>query len=332
MPPGHTPCTLPIMTDRNLSEEQARALWQRAAELQAESLVARDQMALSPPEAAEADAEAMDPATGYPPAVVKRAAVEAGISAEFVDRALAELGPDLEPEGTVDRLADRLLGEGPRWTSVSRVMDATPAEVYASMQRVLVRSPYHLDLADIRGGDPTQGGTLVFEVPTMSGIGGNTNKAMMDIRHWADMKELHFRITEIPPETDGGEVRTEVTIGAPLAHSRRINFWASSGVGTALGLAAGLVGGAVAVSTMAPIVGAEIWMALGLVAGSGGGTALGTWRGWRALYPRGVERGRKGMERLIQALVVDIQSQGAFLRPVEPASDGGGADDVLGMF
>jgi hypothetical protein len=319
------------MTDRNLTEEQARALWQRAAELQAEALAAQEERALRP--AAEEDAPDADAgASGYPAAVVKKAALEAGISREFVDRALAELGPEADPGGRIDRLADRILGDGPRWATVSRVLDATPSEVYASMQRVLVRAPYQLDLMDMRGGDPTAGGTLVFEVPATAGIGGGSNKAMMDIRHWADMRELHFRLRSVPPASGDDSERTELTIAAPLAYSRRVNFWASSVISGAIGLVGGLVGAGLATATLAPIVGAEIYTALALVLGGGGAATLGTLRSWRALYPRSIERGRRGMERLIQALAVDIQSQGAFLKPTEPASDDDGADHVPGVF
>lgn len=72
--------------DGTLSSDEAREIWERAAELQAHTgvIVPPPAFALRPPDAAE-------PLTrGYAAVAVKDAAVEAGIDARYVERALSE--------------------------------------------------------------------------------------------------------------------------------------------------------------------------------------------------------------------------------------------------
>ena len=73
------------MTDR-LTEEEAAKLWQRAAHLQAEALQRAD--GGNEDEAPASDEER---AQGYALAHVREAAIEAGIAAEYLDAALADV-------------------------------------------------------------------------------------------------------------------------------------------------------------------------------------------------------------------------------------------------
>ncbi len=74
---------------QRLSEERAAAVWQRAAELQAEA--SKRSEAAAPPLQLLAAAEgSIDPEAGFRVADVRAAAAQAGISAEFVSLALAE--------------------------------------------------------------------------------------------------------------------------------------------------------------------------------------------------------------------------------------------------
>lgn len=293
--------------DRILSEEQARQLWQRAAELQAEGarqLEERSRALVRPDGQADG---------GYRLAHVRQAAHEAGISDEFVELALAEQATDGAARG-VDRWADRFLGPGPRTLVVSRTFDRSPAEVYASLQRVLPR--YQLSLVDSRGGDPLAGGVLVFDLPTLSGF-ETTDPVLRDLRMWADLVELHVQVRAL------GEGRTEVTVRAPTAHARRANLAVGgvlSGVAGLFGGGGGAALGVLAGNTLAlGEVGAALVVAasaaLGFAATAGAANVPMRW-----LYRWGQSKGEAALRRLLQAVGVDVRTGGAFQPPASPPS------------
>jgi hypothetical protein len=310
------------MTDRNLTEEQALALWERAARLQAES-AARGLM----PSASESTAVA--PVGDYSLHVVRRSAIEAGISEEFVDLALQELTSDGASPRKSDEWADRFLGDEARMLRVSRVIDQSIEQVYQAMRRVLPNAPFGLSLSGIRGGDPLEGGIMTFEVPNTSGFGGPgaaTSKAMFSIRHWADIPEIQLRIRAIP----GDGPRTEIECSAQIAHARRMNYWVGICAGGAVGLIATGIGGAIAAATLGPTA---IALKFAFAGSTGVAGYLGMARTWRPIYRFGQEKGREGMDRLLDAIVVDMQTGGAFTPRVEvrPESQGPGLLGDLGL-
>ncbi|NNF26423.1 MAG: hypothetical protein HKN73_04265 [Gemmatimonadetes bacterium] len=316
------------MPDRKLSEAQARALWERAARLHAEA----SDRELAPGDAEGAGGDGIDEAQGseYAVDVVVRSAVEAGIPIEYVERALSEIGQADLDRGKVDQWAESYLGDDTPVLSVRRTIQARPEEVYAAMQRVLPNSPFGLTLAGTDGRPPLEGGTLRFDVPyVLSGFGGSSpHQAMKDIRHWADIKEVRIRLV---PGSSDPEV-TEVEIWAPLSNTRRVNFWAGIAAGGVLGALFGIIGGAVAAAIVDPVTARQLAAVF-----TTGATAVGTFSTsrfwWRPMYGIALRRGRRGMERLLDALAVDLQTEGAFTRRVEPGegggSDRGGLDQLL---
>ncbi len=317
------------MQDRRLSEEEARRLWERAARLHAES-------AAKELTAGEGDSEAESPESAdrsdYSVDVVVRSAVEAGIPAEYVRRALEEMSPDGEPLGKVDVWADRYLGEGGRTLRVARTVDGSVDAVYAALQRVFPNAPYQLTLTSTDGRDPRSGGRLTFEVPTYAGFAGAgaSSKAVMQVRHWADIRELHVRLLPKPPEGEGMPERTEVELFANLAHTRRVNFWAGNGVAGAVGLVTAMLTGAITSSIIDPVVAAELLTTFGAAGAAGVGSFLGLGRAWRPVYRYGIGKGREGMGKLIDALVVDLQTGGAFTsKDPKPVQEGTGVNDML---
>ena len=293
--------------DRVLSEEQARRLWQRAAELQAEAarqLEARSRALVRPDEEASG---------GYRLAHVRQAASEAGISDEFVELALAEEAETGSGSG-VDRWADRFLGAGARTVVASRTFERPASEVYASLQRVLPR--YQLSLVDSRGGDPLDGGVLVFDLPALSGL-ETTDPVLRDLRLWADLRELHLQVRVL------SEGRSEVTVRAPTVHARRVNL-AVGGLLTGLvGLMGG--GGATALGVLAVEalglggVGAVLLVALAAALGfaltAGAATLPMRW-----LYRWGQGKGEAALRRLLQAVGVDLRTGGVFQPPAPTPS------------
>lgn len=290
--------------ERVLTEAEARRLWQRAAELQAEAaqrLEARSR-ALAQPGPHEAP-------DGYSLSHVRQAAREAGISDEFVELALAEDGEGDAALTAADRWADRFLGEGPRSLVSSRIYEHPASEVYAALQRLVPR--YRLALVDARGRDPTDGGVLVFDLPSLSGM-ETSDTIIKDLWLWADVRELQIQVRAL------GEARSEITVRAPLAHSRRLHLWIGGGMAAVAGglgaLAAGATGawlaGLLALGPMGQIVAVTLAVALGFAAGVG--AAAGS---MRAMYRWGRAKGGHALQKFLQAVGVDLQTGGAFQTP-----------------
>lgn len=288
------------MSDDRFSEEQARLIWRRAAQMQAEAaqrLEARSR---------EVAARAEPMPEGFSQRDLEAAAVEAGIGREFVQLALAEgKRPQrraLSP--AMDRLASRMLGTDRRSAEVSRVIAAPASDVFEAMQRIFPQYPYRLELRDSIGGDPLDGGVLVFATPSyFSGVAGDFALDMA----YADMKELHVMMR--PVEGPEGS-STEVVIATDLGYNRKLNFLVGGGVTGAGGVGGGAVAGAIAVA--AGTAGAIV--ALPIVAGGLIGASLFT-MGYRGMYRWGVGRGVRALERLLAALNVNVRTRGAFPQP-----------------
>lgn len=313
------------MPDRKLTEAQARALWERAARLHAEAS-AREP---APGDAREGSADSIDETDGsdYTVDVVVRSAVEAGIPAEYVERALSEIGQADMNRGKVDEWAESYLGDDTPVLSVRRTIQAPADEIYAAMQRVLPNAPFGLTLAGTDGRPPLEGGTLRFDVPySLSGLGGSSpHQAMMDLRHWADIKEIRIRLV---PDASNGDV-TEVEIWAPLGNTRRMNFWVGNSAGGVLGGLMGIIGGAVASAVLDPVTASQVATVFAVAGTSAVGTFSTSRLWWRPLYALALRRGRRGMERLLDAIVVDLQTGGAFTRRPDGGAEGRGLKDGL---
>lgn len=317
------------MPDRRLTEAQARALWERAARLHAEA--SANELAPSGPAGGAADS--IDEAEGsdYTVDVVVRSAVEAGIPAEFVERALAEIGQVDLDRGKVDEWAESYTGDDSPVLAVRRTIQAPRDKVYAAMQRVLPNAPFGLTLAGTDGRPPLEGGTLRFDVPyALSGFGGSPpHQAIKDLRHWADIKEIRIRL--IPGGAD-----TEVEVWAPLGNTRRVNYWVGNAAGGILGGVFGLIGAGVAAAIVDPVTVVQLATVFGVAGTSAIGTFSTSRFWWRPLYRLALNKGRRGMERLLDAIVVDLQTEGAFTRRVDGGEklpgQSGGMDELVGGF
>ena len=290
-----------------LTEDEAARLWQRAAQLQAEAAQREEaaQQADEPPP--EEDAAG----GGYRLEHVRAAAIEAGIDAEHLDAALADL--------RVEQATSMRSGGGPfsRWVlknppqsiTVRRVVEATPAEVLRSMERIFPDEPYRLRLQD-RQGDPLDGGLLVFEIEGAGFVPQNTT----DFTGKASAADLRQVLVTLRPVRGSDSVHTEVALRGPVAWAHGINAAISTGVVTVVG-GIGLalswpLGGWVATT----LWGAGV-LAPGAAAAVGAAaTALGTAvagrlgvEGMRTMYDFSLGKGRKGLEALLSALALDAQ-------------------------
>ena len=309
--------------ETRISEKEARALWRRAAELQAEAARRLEERSrqLAPQEHPSDTRET----EGYRLADVRAAAEDAGISLEFVDHALVESRNRALVEGAQSRpsaLAARFLGQPPRTLEVSRVIHAPAEEVYASMQRILPEHPYRLSLVDHHGADPIDGGMLVFNVPAYSYTATAADQSFAYEMLWADLKQLVFslrRLEKSPPAT-------ELTVRVSLTHSQKKNMWVGgimSGIGAALGgVGVAIAGGgaAVAIGIGGVAVGAAV---LGFLVGGASFGGLAT-LGYRRLYRYALRRGEKAIRDLLGSMAVDIETGGGFSSPKPLPSAFGG--------
>lgn len=299
--------------DTRIPEEAAHALWRRAAELQAEAarrLEERSRQLV--PRGDSADTVEVE---GYRLGDVRTAAEEAGISPEFLDRALAESRNRALGEGAHERpsaMAARFLGQPPRTMEVSRVIHAPAEEVYAAMQRILPRRPFRLSLIDHHGADPLDGGVLVFNLPAYSYTASTADQSFAYEMSWADVKQLLFSLRRL----DTDPPATELTVQGSLIHSHKLHMWVGGGVS---GLFASLsgVGGAFAGGAAAVALGIG-GLAAGAIVGSlAGGVAVGglAMLGWRAFYRYALRRGEKAIRNLVGSIAVDVETGGTFSSP-----------------
>jgi len=292
--------------DEYLTQEQAEALWRRAAQLQAESAEDAGARAALQPESAEGGIGLGD---------VEAAAAEAGIAPEFLLIARAEqrttAGRPLEARG--NRLATRVLGSGTRALHASRWFAAAPAEILEIMGRAYAAAPFHLTLTDMAGDDPAGGSLLVFDTPSYATHQTRFAMAMA----YAHLKQV---VVTVGAASEAGRSGSLVRVTGSLDHGRRINLAVGSlfigapavagGIG---GIAAGFALGLPAVLMALPGL-----AALGAV---GGGFGLL----YRKAYRWALRTGKDGLEELLRALSLHLRGRG-ILGPTEsggsPAAPG----------
>ncbi len=304
-----------------VTEEEARRLWQRAAQLQAEAASRAEPLAAWRPgegEGAAPTGSAGGSPEGYELTHVRAAALEAGIGSEFVDAAVADLRADrvtaLGARGTGRTLSGRILGDPEASITVRRTLRATPRQVLDAMESVLPVEPFNLALLD-REGDPLNGGVLTFDI---QGAGmWVSGSGFLGDASYADLRQVCATLT---PRQHGAA--TELTMRGPVSGAWGWNAVAAStftligggiGVGAAFGLSALLLPG------VGPlVVGAMV---------AGGGGAGGGLAGYRAIYRHGQKRGRRALVALVSA--VAARAEGGWAGPPRPGEPSGGAEPEL---
>lgn len=294
-----------------LSEAEARRLWQRAAELQAEAarLV---ELRAGEEGVRGGDAAPRREGDGYALTHVRAAAVEAGIGEGFVEAALAEIRAQRavgelggEPRRPISRW---VLGNPEASVSARRIVRAAPRDVLTAMEAVLPHEPYRLTLRD-RMGDPAQGGVLVFDIEGAS-ITGAAEKGFTGDASFADLRQVLFTLAPQP----GDPPATAITVNAPVAWAWRLNAGLSlllTGVGGAMGFAAAGAAASAMVGLLGP-VGAGAMAALG---GAGAGSAALS--GLRALHRYGTSRGERALVGMLAAVAARTEGGWGIAPPPE---------------
>jgi hypothetical protein len=296
-----------------VASDEARELLRRAAELQAEAMTRLEDRVADEARRAATDVE---PADGFAIADIEAAAQEAGISPDFVRQAMAEqtaiaaMGEPLP--AWLDRAGTRFLRPTRRWLEVARTIEAAPGDVLATMRLMLPQHPYRLSLVDT-GGDPLDGGYMIFTVPGAF----TTNSTFALDMSYGDVKRLHVSMR---PVRDGAA--TDVRIGADLRHGIGLNWW----IGTAFRSASGIVGawgggaiGVVAANALGA-VSVPLGVGVGAVAAASALVPL-TGAAVRKAYHWGIGRSERSLRDLLGALDAAVRS-GGFPPPAMPQRPG----------
>ena len=293
-----------------LSETEAAAIWKRAAQLQAEALQ-RIETRVAVSQHLSGDHDATLPAiSGYRLDHVQQAAVEAGISKQFVALALAEMGPTHKPptinasDERSDRRATLILGTAQRSLSVSRVINAPPARVLKEVGSLFVREPFGLELREIIGGHPLDGGVMVFDLPgrTELGVTISTTTKWLNTRQALEARQVQVTMRPV------GNDKTEMSMFVDLRPGVKPNAAASGILSGVLGGLGGLFGTAIGIKVGGAFVAAFAPpAALGFVT-LGGATAL--WYRW--LYRRTVGKATTEMSDALAAVEGSIRAEEVF--------------------
>lgn len=312
------PATTGSSPDRVIPEEQAQALWLRAAQLQADAATRLEQRSR---QGTGLTGVTTALATGgYRLRDVEAAAQEVGISPEFVALALAEQGNTraraLEPVtgDRRERAITTLLGTSERSISVARVIRGSPKSVLEAIGRVMPARPYLLTFKDTVGGHPLDGGVLVFGVPNMmSGMmtAGSESYTPFTYRMY-QLELFQLNVTLRPVQGPAGTA-TEVTVHGDLRPGLRKNLLANRWIAGVIGAATAIAGGVVLSSgaTLGAIAAVPALAGAALLAG-------GSLAAYRWSYRHALKKGTEEIDQMLAALETNLRSQQLFGAPPPP--------------
>jgi len=282
-----------------LNEEEAAQLWQRAAQLQAEAARRAEKAESEKAESEGAESATADvaPPEGYALTHVRSAALEVGITDEFVDAALADLRAErtLAQEKRGWRLARWFLKDPPETQTARRVIEAGAPDVLSATAAVFPGEPYRLTMTD-RQGDPLKGGFLVFDV---QGLNSPFPRDFALEAKYGGIRQVFLSLQPI----EGATPSCEVTLRSPVAWSHNQDLAVGgvvTGITGAIGLGLGLAGAAAVAAIGLSGIGVVVAPAI-LVAGGATGGGLGV-KGYRAMYRYAMRRGERALDGLLGAV------------------------------
>jgi eukaryotic-like serine/threonine-protein kinase len=298
-----------------ISEQDAMAVWQRAAQLQAEA-AQRMERAMAVP--------AAQPEDGAPGALrvrdVEAAAVEAGISRQYVAIALAERAAVPAHDGTAvaplddrsDQRITRLLGTTARSVSTSRVIRATPKQTLQLIGKIFSGAPYFLRLRETINGHPLDGGILRFDVPDLykSITDGTFGKGMAysgSLIYRCSMIDLSVLNVSLKSRGTPARPECEVIISGDLRDGQRKNVrWS---IGTMAGVGVGVTGGSLG-------LGAAILGGVGIAAAPallvGALASYGSMASYRAYFRRTLRKTEEKLDEMLLAMQQELDRAALF--------------------
>ena len=322
-----------------MSNEDAMAVWRRAAELQAEAAArlearirstqdTRALVAVSPASSDAGDTAQPVPTDAYRVRDVEAAAAEAGISQRYVALAMAELQAATNATMMVqpvplwkDRLTTRLFGTEQRSLSVSRVYRHPPRVVLQALGRTLQAPPWSLALRDTLGGHPLDGGVLVFDIPAM--IDGHYKWTYT--RYGTFVPDMRVMLAAVP----GDAKACEVTIQLDLRKGVNANLVGATGFLATGGFVGGIAGLAAGKALLALVGAALLGPGIGGAAVLGVGSLVFFGPGYRYALRKctaELQAGLAAIDTAIRSVDIFGESPPVLQKRVGPAGD---ADSLL---
>jgi eukaryotic-like serine/threonine-protein kinase len=308
-----------------LTERDAAAVWQRAAQLQAEAAhrMERSVMLSASGNASESNAP---PTDAYRLRDVEAAAVEAGISRQFVAIAMAERSANAQSGVAVvapldahsERRITTMLGTTDRSISVSRVIRASPKVTLAAIGRVFTTNPYFMKVRETVNGHPLDGGILRFEVASLykamtDGTMSSTGAYAHGLIYHCNQLDLYLLNVTLKARGSATSPECEVVVSGDLRDGQRKNVKVS--YGTIAGTTIGLGGGSLAIAFK--VLG-SIAMAFPVAGAVGAVTAIGTMAMYRAIFRRALRKAREEIDKMLLDIQRNLDSQALFGEPPPP--------------
>ena len=305
---------------RQVSEDQAAAIWRRAAQLQAEAaarleretrthtrtLAGDRQLGAGPAASAP---EVADDMSSYRLRDVEVAAVEAGISQRFVALAISELPNENLPaiaegrDGARETVGTALLGEMNHSLSVSRVIRAPAREVLKAVGRTFQGPQFRMTLADQLGPHPLDGGIMVFKLPPID-WSGQTPYPFNWLAYGAFGKTVRATLRVLEHDRSA----CEVSLFVDLRPGIRANVWTYSGLTLGASATSAAVGGIVGAQAMA-LAGAMIALPAAVTLLAGGSLAV---LASRASYRWCMRKATAELEELLAATDGNLRTRNIF--------------------
>ncbi len=285
-----------------LSEADAMAVWQRAAQLQAEA-AHRMERNVAINRDATAQHSAVSDTSGYSARDVEESAVDAGISRQYVAIAMAERqsqqanAPMLVGEAE-DRRVTTLLGVTARSISVSRIITASPRATLEAIGRVATAKPFQLTLESVVGGHPLDGGIMRFKVPTLyEAMSGQMVSIMSGLVYRCSQIDLYELNVTLAARGTPARPACEVVISGDLRKGQRKNVKFSSWTMGTLAVTFG----AVATGVTSAIAGSML-LAVGPAAAAAAGIAGFSGLAYRWAYRSALQKTHEELEGLLRAI------------------------------
>jgi eukaryotic-like serine/threonine-protein kinase len=260
---------MPSSGDR-IPDEAARAIWRRAAQLQAEAERRLEERTHQLP--VQHGVESLE-SEGLHPDDVRVAAEEAGIAPEFVQIALAEAaaspGP-VSPETRWDLLGARFfLGSSRRTIEVTATVPGNLDTVSAASLQVFSGHPCLLQAGEVAEIPSSSGRVIVFNVPKFD-WSVTANPPFVEKASMIGLRQLHVAIRPLPEDSSG----CEVVVAGDLRPGMRRRWRWSAATSVGASAAGGAAGAGLAGSVMA---GALLALPALLGAAALSGAAVAAW-------------------------------------------------------
>ena len=231
-----------------IPDEAARAIWRRAAQLQAEAEQRLEERTHRLPARSGDERSASD--GGFHRDAVRVAAEEAGIAPEFVQIALAEAaaspGP-AAPESRWDARGARLfLGSSRRTIEVAAVVSGDLDTVSAASLQVFCGHPCLLQAGEVAEMPSSSGRVIVFNVPKYD-WSASANPPFVEKASAIGLTQLHVAIRPLPDDPSA----CEVVVAGDLRPGTRSRWRWGAATSVGASAAGGVAGVGLAGSVMA---------------------------------------------------------------------------------